>query len=255
MTPHSHRVIAMWSGPRSLSTALMYAFAQRRDTDVRDEPFYAAYLAATGIAHPMRAEILQTQPHDPARVAADCLCVTPDEAGQVTVSYQKHHVQHMVAGFPLNWLRAVQNVFLLRHPARIIASYTAKRESPTLADLGLLETGALFDRVTAMGQTPLVIAAEDIRAAPEPMLRALCTALGLDWDPSMLHWPAGPKAYDGIWAPHWYGAVHQSTGFGPPEGAVPEIGADQQALLQAALPTWERLHALRLRADAPAPAG
>ena len=129
----------MWSGPRSLSTALMYSFAQRADTHVIDEPFYAAYLKLTGLDHPMRDAVLQSQPTDPARVAADCLAPAPLPAPSGGLS--KDMVHHMVP-VPLNWMRQVTNVFLIRHPARIIASYAAKRENLETDDLGIVATGA-----------------------------------------------------------------------------------------------------------------
>ena len=236
----------MWSGPRSLSTALMYSFAQRADTHVIDEPFYAAYLKLTGLDHPMRDAVLQSQPTDPARVAADCLAPAPLPA-RLPVVYQKHMVHHMVPGVPLNWMRQVTNVFLIRHPARIIASYAAKRENPETDDLGIVATGALHDRLVAQGEAPVVVAAEDIRAAPEATLRALCAALGLDWDPAMLSWPAGPRPEDGVWAAHWYGSIHRSTGFQSAEGPLPDTPDALRLVLDAALPVWERLNEKRLR--------
>ena len=159
----------MWSGPRSLSTALMYSFAQRSDTAVVDEPFYAAYLAATGLDHPMRAEVLASQAQDAEVVAA--ACAAAPKSGLI---YQKHMVQHMLDGMPLGWMAEVTNVFLIRHPARIIASFTAKREQPRAEELGILATGRLFDQACTLGQTPVIVAAEDIRAQPEATLRALC---------------------------------------------------------------------------------
>lgn len=235
-------VIAMWSGPRSLSTALMYSFAQRTDTAVVDEPFYAAYLARTGADHPMGAEIMASQPQDPRQVAD--VCATPPGAGLI---YQKHMVQHMGAGVPLDWMAQVTNVFLIRHPARIIASFTAKRHAPAPEELGVLATGRLFDHARALGQEPVIVAAEDIRAAPEATLRALCAALAIPFDPAMLSWKAGPRPEDGIWAPVWYGAIHRSTGFSAAEGPLPALPAAMVPVLDAALPIWERLNALRIR--------
>lgn len=236
------RVIAMWSGPRSLSTALMYSFAQRGDCRVVDEPFYAAYLAATGLDHPMRGAILASQPQDGAQVAADCARLPA--SGLI---YQKHMVQHMVPGMPLDWMAAATNVFLIRHPARIIASFAAKRDSPAPEELGVLATERLHDHARALGQTPVIVAAEDIRAAPEATLRALCAALDIPFEPAMLHWRAGPRPEDGVWAPHWYGAIHASTGFASAEGPLPVLPDALAPVLRDALPIWERLNALRVR--------
>jgi hypothetical protein len=236
--------IAMWSGPRNLSTAMMYAFGARPDCAVVDEPFYAAYLAATGLAHPMRAEILAAQPTDPATVAAACLGPVP---GGRPVFYQKHMTHHMLPQTPRGWMAAVRNVFLIRHPARVVASYAAKREDPVLDDLGFRQQADLFDSVArATGTLPLVIDAADIRAAPEAMLRRLCTALDLAFDPAMLHWPAGGHPADGVWAPHWYGAVHRSTGFAGPEGPLPALDGAYARLAAAAMPQYERLAAVKL---------
>ncbi len=233
--------IAMWSGPRNLSTAMMYSFAARGDCAAWDEPFYAAFLAATGLDHPMTAEILAAGEADPVRVAARC---AGDAPGGERYFYQKHMTHHMIPGFPLDFMEACTNVFLIRHPARVIASYLAKRENPTLEDLGFVQQAALFDRVAdRTGKAPVVVDSADIRANPPAVLERLCAAIGLPWTDAMLHWPAGPKPFDGAFAPHWYGAVHRSTGFDAAEGPVPQVGPDQQALLDAARPIYDRLRA------------
>ncbi|MCX7643700.1 MAG: HAD family hydrolase [Rhodobacteraceae bacterium] len=241
--------IAMWSGPRNLSTAMMYAFGQRADFAVWDEPFYAAYLAATGLDHPMRAEILAAGEPDPAQVAARCLGPVP---GGRPHFYMKHMTHHMVAGMPLDWARDCTNVFLIRHPARVVASYARKREGPTLEDIGFAQQARLFDTVGDwLGRAPLVIDSADIRADPAGALAALCAALGLAFDRAMLSWPAGGRPEDGAWAPHWYGAVHRSTGFEEPEGPLPALEGDYARLAEAALPFYERLAAHRLIPGAP----
>ncbi len=230
--------IAMWSGPRNLSTAMMYAFAQRGDCAVRDEPFYAAYLALTGIDHPMRDAVLSAGDTEPADVITKCLGPIPDGK---TVLYQKHMTHHMVPDIPRDWMAKVTNVFLIRHPARVIASYAAKRENPTLDDIGFRQQLDLFEHVRRLGQTPAVIDSAEIRADPRAALTALCSAIGLPFDPDMLHWPAGPKSYDGVWAAHWYGAVHRSTGFAGPEGPLPELTGEMADLARLALPAYEKL--------------
>lgn len=231
--------IAMWSGPRNLSTAMLYSFAARGDCAVSDEPFYAAFLAATGIDHPMRDEVIAAQPTDPAKVAAALVGPNPDDR---PVWYQKHMTMHMVPQFDRGFLAGLTNVFLLRHPARVIASYVRKRESPTLADLGFLQQAELFDQVADLtGTTPPVISAEAILQNPEQALTRLCEALGLPFTDRMLHWPAGPKPFDGVWAPHWYNAVHRSTGFGAKEGPLPDLPPASQRLAELALPAHDRL--------------
>ncbi len=233
----------MWSGPRNLSTAMMYSFGARTDCAVVDEPFYAAYLALTGIDHPMGAEILASQPNDPAQVARDVLGPIP---GEKPHWYQKHMTHHMIDGVPRDWIAEVVNVFLIRHPARVVASYAKKREAPVLDNIGFRQQAELFEHVKSLGQTPVVIDSADIRANPEAALRGLCDAVGLDWDPAMLSWPAGGHADDGVWAAHWYGAVHHSTGFDGAEGDLPELSGDYAELAEAAMPYYEAMQALKL---------
>ena len=235
--------LAMWSGPRNLSTAMMYAFGNRADFAAVDEPFYAAYLAQTGLAHPMRDAIIASQSTDPAEVVRALLGANPGGARHV---YHKHMTQHMIAGVPRDWLGEVTNIFLIRHPARVVASFAAKYENPTLEDIGFVQQAALFDEVTALGQTPLVLDSADIRADPEVMLRRLCDKVDLEFDPAMLSWPAGAKPFDGVWAPVWYGAVHVSTGFAGPEGPLPEVTGHAAELVEAALPAYDAMRARAL---------
>lgn len=235
--------IAMWSGPRNLSTAMMYAFGARQDCAVVDEPFYAAYLARTGLAHPMREDIIASQPTDPRDVIASLLGPVP---GGKAHFYQKHMTQHMIAGIPRGWISQVTNVFLIRHPARVAASFSAKYDNPMLADLGFTQQLELYAQLKAGGQDPVVVDSADIRRDPEGMLRKLCAAIGLEWTPAMLSWPKGGHPDDGVWAAHWYGAVHDSSGFALAEGALPELTPPQAQLAEAALPCYEPLHAARI---------
>ncbi len=225
--------IAMWSGPRNLSTAMMYAFGNRADFAVWDEPFYAAYLAKTGLDHPMAGEIIATHEADPAKVAARCIGSIP---AQMPNFYMKHMPHHMIAGMPMAWTSECENIHLIRHPARVIASYAAKREQVTAADLGFQQQADMFDEI---GGT--VIDSSDIRADPEEMLHLLCDVIGLSFDPAMLHWAAGPRPEDGVWAKHWYNAVHGSTGFAGAEGPLPDLTGRDAELLAETLPYFERL--------------
>lgn len=235
--------IAMWSGPRNLSTAMMYAFGARRDCAVVDEPFYAAYLALTGLNHPMRDDIIASQPTDPADVITNLLGPIP---GNKPHFYQKHMTQHMVPGIPRDWIGELTNVFLIRHPARVAASFSAKYANPTLADLGFVQQFELFQQLTDAGHRPVVVDSADIRRDPETMLRKLCDAIGLEFDPAMLSWPEGGHAQDGVWARHWYGAVHASTGFAPAEGDLPSLTSDQARLTEAAMPYYMPLREARI---------
>ncbi|MGB8813175.1 MAG: HAD family hydrolase [Paracoccaceae bacterium] len=234
----------MWSGPRNLSTAMMYAFSARGDCAVWDEPFYAAYLDATGINHPMRAEIIAAHEPDPDVVAA--MCKGPIPQGQ-RLFYQKHMTLHMIPEFDRRWMRSCTNVFLIRHPARVVASYAKKREGPTLHDIGFTQQAELFDEVADWsGTAPVVIDSDDIRADPAGMLQKLCSALNISFTRNMLRWPAGGNAADGVWAPHWYGAVHRSTGFDGAEGPLPDLGGTYAELARQALPYYQRLSEFRL---------
>lgn len=243
MTPDPQR-IAMWSGPRNLSTAMMYSFAARGDCQVWDEPFYAAYLQKTGIDHPMWDEVIAAGLADSRAVASACL--SPLSADQ-SLFYQKHMTLHMVPDFDRGFMRGLTNVFLIRHPARVIASYAKKREAPELADIGFVQQAELFDEVADwLGHAPLVIDSADIRATPRETLSRLCASLNIPFTDRMLRWPAGPKPFDGVWAPHWYNAVHASTGFDEPEGDLPALSPEFQRLCDQALPHYKRLERLKL---------
>ena len=225
--------IAMWSGPRNLSTAMMYSFGNRSDFVAWDEPFYPAYLEATAIDHPMREAVIAAGETDAGRVAELCAGSVPDGKRHW---YMKHMGFHMVDGFPMGWAHGCVNVHLIRHPARVVASYMAKRERPTLRDIGFEQQVEVFERFPGP-----VIDSADIRNDPEGMLQRLCDEIGLTFEPAMLKWAAGPKPFDGAWAPHWYGSVHRSTGFAGPEGPLPELDGEASALVEAAMPFyhWE----------------
>lgn len=230
--------IAMWSGPRNLSTAMMYSFGARADFAVWDEPFYAPYLARSGISHPMRSEILSAHETDPEVVAARCAGSIPDGCPNF---YMKHMGLHMLDGFPMGWAKDCVNIHLIRHPARVVASYAAKREAPTLTDIGFVQQARVFDQLGGV-----VIDSHDIRDDPEGMLRRLCTAIGLPFDAAMLGWPAGGHKDDGVWAAHWYGAIHRSTGFAGAEGPLPALEGAAADLAAEAMPFYERLREVKL---------
>lgn len=227
--------IAMWSGPRNLSTAMMYAFGNRPNFAAIDEPFYAPYLAVTGADHPMAARIIAAHETDPQQVAA--LCAAP--TGQHL--YMKHMPHHMLSGFPLDWAAGCTHVHLIRHPARVIASYGAKRQEVTADDIGFRQQAALYDRLGG-----IVIDSADIRENPAEMLQKLCDAIGLPFDPAMLSWPAGPRPYDGVWAAHWYGAVHRSTGFAGAEGPLPQLSGHLADLCDTAMPHYTAMAAHKI---------
>ena len=234
----------MWSGPRNLSTAMMRSFGSRADCAVSDEPFYAAYLKATGLDHPMRDAVLASQKQDAAQVAKDLLGPVP---GGKPLWYQKHMSHHMIEGFPLDWMDQVTNVFLLRSPERVLASYAQKRESVTLADVGFEGQAMLFERVAdRLGHAPVVVEAEEIRRAPRGTLSALCAAIDLPFDEAMLSWAPGQHADDGVWAPHWYGAIFSTTGFAPPDERTVTLPEHLRVIAEAARPFYERMRAFKI---------
>ena len=230
--------IAMWSGPRNLSTAMMYCFGARSDCAVWDEPFYAPYLAATGLDHPMSHDIKAAHETDPLVVAARCSGAAPDGKN---VFYMKHMPHHMIDGMPLDWVKDCVNIHLIRHPARVVASYAAKRDEMTLSDIGFVQQTQVFAKFGG-----LVIDSADIRADPKKMIPALCAAIGLEYEPQMLSWPAGGHRDDGVWARHWYGAIHTLTGFAGPEGPMPELTGGALKLVEDALPHYDAMAAQKL---------
>jgi len=222
--------IAMWSGPRNLSTAMMYSFAARGDCAVWDEPFYAAYLIQMGLPHPMAAEIIATHESDAAKVVAACSGPIPDGKPHYYLKVMPHQ---MLDGMPMGWAGDYVHVHLIRHPARVIASYGAKRDDQTLDDIGYAQQLDLYQRLGGV-----VIDSHDIRENPAAMMQALCDVISLPFTPAMLAWPAGGLPEDGVWARHWYGAVHSSTGFAGAEGPLPNMTQSQQILCDAAMPTY-----------------
>lgn len=209
------RRIAMWSGPRNISTAMMRSFSSRADCAVSDEPFYGCFLRESGADHPMRDAVIASMDCDWRSVAETLAGPAP---GGKRVWYQKHMPHHMTGPIAPDDLRGVVHAFLIRDPARMAASYAAKRESVTPADLGVAAQRAFFEReADRIGHAPPVIDSADVLRDPAGTLQRLCTALGIDWDEAMLGWPAGRHPDDGIWAAHWYGRVEASTGFGTAE--------------------------------------
>ena len=237
--------IAMWSGPRNISTALMRSFGARPDTLVIDEPFYAIYLLATGIDHPLRAESIASQAHDPSIVADNLLQPLP--AGK-TIFYQKHMTHHMVPAINLDWMAHCRNAFLIRDPRSVVASYIQKRNDVTLDDIGLVRQQELFQReADRLGVAPPVIDGACILENPAHWLSKLCMALAVDYSDAMLSWPAGKRDTDGVWGSVWYKNVEQSTGFAPPKPPSDVHIPDRlQQLLDDAMPYYESLRRYHL---------
>jgi hypothetical protein len=161
--------------------------------------------------------------------------------------YQKHMWHHMAGPIGYDDFAGFSHAFLIREPERMIASYLRKREAARFEDFGLERQAEFFERETdRLGRAPPVIDANDLLANPEAVLSKLCEALGIPWDPAMLHWAPGRRDTDGIWAAHWYNAVEKSTGFGPAEIAPAELPEDARRLAERCRPYYERLAAHRL---------
>ena len=230
--------IAMWSGPRNISTAMMRAFENRADCTVVDEPFYGYYLQASGIDHPGRDEIIAAMECDWRAVARELTtgaCATP-------VHYQKHMTHHMLPEVDLGFTGQLLNCFLVREPARMVASYARVRPEFDLLDLGLPQQLRIFRHVSAhTGRKPLVLDASEVLADPRSALGRLCAHAGMVFDERMLSWPAGKRASDGVWAPHWYAAVEASTGFEPPPGPAPVLPPRHRRIAQQAKELYAEL--------------
>jgi len=237
--------IAMWSGPRNISTAMMRAFENREDCAVVDEPFYAHYLAHTGSDHPGRDVVIAAGETDWRCVAATLAGPAPDGRA---VFYQKHMTHHMLPHIGHDWFAAARHVFLIRDPRQVLASYLKSRPHATAEDIGVLQQAQLYDEIaTLAGAAPPVLDADDFLREPEAHLRALCAWLGIEFSPRMLAWPAGPRASDGVWAPWWYAAVLKSTGFEPWRERDVDVAPAWRELIDACMPVYRRLYARRLR--------
>ena len=232
------RIIAMWSGPRNISTALMRAWGSRSDTRVVDEPFYAHYLSHTGYDHPGADEIIGSYERDWRAVIAQLLA----KEGDAAIVYHKHMTHHMLPHIGRDWLGAVSNCFLIREPRRMLLSLAKVLDAPRLEQTGLPQQVELFDAVCDMtGTVPPVIDARDVLHNPEAMLRQLCAALDIAWQPQMLCWQAGKRETDGVWAKHWYAAVERSTGFAPWQEDDSPVPDALRGLLDACQPLYDKL--------------
>jgi hypothetical protein len=220
---------------------MMRSFGARADCAVTDEPFYGAYLVATGLTHPMREEVTASQPTDWRKVA-DTLLGPPPEGKPIW--YQKHMTHHVLPQFGREWSDPLVNAFLIRAPAAVLASYSHKRDDFTLEEIGLPAQAELFDRAAdRLGRSPPVIESQDVLADTRGTLTALCEACGVPFDGAMLSWAPGRRASDGVWAPAWYDAVERSTGFAAPrcELGVDDLPDALKPVAEAAQPIYERL--------------
>ena len=238
--------LAMWSGPRNISTAMMRAWENRADCAVIDEPFYACYLAESGANHPCREAVMQSQPIHRSEVISGLVSDEP-----APIYYQKHMTHHMPADCDLSWAVAMHHVFLIRDPAAVIASYLNKMPTVTADDIGIVRQWELYHTITELtGKSPTVIDSADVLSAPAAVLSKLCAALDVPWqEHEMITWPSGPRISDGVWAQHWYQSVWASTGFSAPTAQAINLSGAAQSLAQNMRPYYQALAINRLTAN------
>jgi len=237
--------IAMWSGPRNISTALMRSWGNRPDTHACDEPLYAHYLLKRGIDHPGAEEVIAHHETDWRKAVA---ALVGDVPGGKPIFYQKHMAHHLLPEIDRAWLGQVENCFLIRDPQEMLTSLIKNLPQPRIEDTGLPQQLGILESVRrSTGRVPPVLDAKDILLDPRGMLTALCDALGVEFSEAMLSWPAGRRDTDGVWAKYWYEAVEQSTGFQPYRPKPEELPPDFEPLLRRCLDFYEELHKLRLR--------
>jgi hypothetical protein len=227
----------MWSGPRNVSTAMMYAWRQRPDTTVWDEPMYGHYLLVTGVDHPMRDEVVAAVPTDRDEILDLMLngaCPTP-------VWFFKNMAHHLV-GFDLAVVDNLENFLLTRDPRDMLPSLAGGLgRIPEMGDTGFDLQVAIVERIEQEGRRPLVVDSRLLLDHPRRVLGELCLRLDLPFHEAMLSWPPGPKAEDGVWASHWYRRLHRSTGFEAYHPRTDPFPAELQPLLERCLPLYERL--------------
>jgi hypothetical protein len=245
MDPGDPIRIAMWSGPRNISTAMMRAWGNRPDTVVIDEPFYAYYLNATGKGHPGADEVIASGETDWRKVIAQLTGPIPNAN---RIFFQKQMAHHLLPEVDREWLGAVTNCFLIRDPREVIASYVKKREDPALQDLGFVQQAEIFDFVRVRTSSiPPIVDAKDVLENPERMLRLLCEAVGVEFSESMLSWPPGMRETDGVWAKHWYREVAETTSFQPYRARDAKMPAHLQGIHERCCDCYEKLYEYRLR--------
>jgi len=237
--------IAMWSGPRNISTALMRSWENRPDCSVVAEPFYAAYLVDTGLGHPMREQILLAQSTDYGKVVEELTRYPVQSALQ----YQKQMTHHIPRGMGMSWCADFRHCFLIRDPAQVIASYAQKMPSVDADAIGIQRQAELYEEISELSELqPAVIDSNDVLKNPAKVLGELCSHLDVEFRPQeMLQWPTGRRDSDGVWADHWYHNVEQSTGFGEYRPAEVQLSAEHQELAEAMRPYYERLAQTRIQ--------
>ena len=237
--------IAMWSGPRNISTALMRSFENRTDAYVTDEPFYAYFLKNSGEIHPAREQILKVQSSNWDEVSA---MLTGNIPKDKNVWYQKHMAHHVFDDSNLEWTKDVINCFLIREPKEVINSYIKRFDLKNALQLGYSQQLKILNFIKDIsGKEPIVMNAKDVLMDPETQLRGLCERVGVDFTSDMLSWPLGTRDTDGVWAPHWYSEVEKTTGFQPYTYANTSIEEKWSKIYESCLPDFELLNSYRMK--------
>jgi hypothetical protein len=240
----THR-IAMWSGPRNISTAMMRSWENRSDTEVVDEPFYAFYLNKTRSPHPCFDDVLQSQSDNYEQVVKE---LTKNECNS-EVQYQKHMTHHMLTGIDLTWTKELQHCFLIRDPAQVVNSYTNSRGVCAAEDIGIQRQFELYQDITQIsGQDIPIIDSNDVLKDPGKVLSLLSEKLGVSFTPSMLKWPKGSRTSDGVWAKHWYKNVENSSGFAPYSPKDLRLNDEQLSVVHQVQPFYQQLYKKRISA-------
>ena len=237
--------ICLWAGPRNVSTALMYSFAQRDDTKVVDEPLYGHYLLVTGVKHPGRKEIMDEVNCD-GRLVMDDLLKINDLNGK-KVLFLKQMTKHLVE-IDHDFLPRFKNIFLIRNPKDMLSSLAVNIPKPNLADTGLDLQWKLYKNLERLGNKPIVVDSRELLMNPEDILKKLCRHLKLEFFNTMLSWPAEPRKEDGIWAKYWYQSLHRSTGFQPYQ-PKPDFPIELKQVLSECMPYYEKLFSKSIRAS------
>ncbi len=235
--------IQLWSGPRNISTAMMYSFAQRNDTQVVDEPLYAHYLRVTGLPHPGRDEVLQSQEQDGNKVME---VITSGHCDK-PILFCKQMTHHLV-NIDLEFLASTVNILLIRNPKDVLISYAKVVDQPSLSDIGIQQSFELYEFLQSKKYHCLIVDAEELLRNPERQLTALCTNAGIDFQAAMLSWEAGARKEDGIWAKYWYHNVHRSTGFTPFDKPDRELPPQLEKIYAQAKPYYDFLYQKSLKA-------
>ena len=238
--------VAMWSGPRNISTAMMYSFDNRPDCYATDEPLYASYLLRSGVNHPGAEEVIRGNDADFEEVTSMLNGTVPEGK---EIWYQKHMCHHVPRDSDLSWLAGLSNCFLIREPKEVILSLSKITSSIDLWSIGLPQQRRIIEHVTNnTGKIPPIIDSKDVLMEPEGMLRSLCQELGVEFMEEMTSWEPGPRSCDGNWAKYWYESVWQSSGFSKYSTSQEEIDYSLESVLEDAREIYLSLWGMRLGA-------